>query len=124
MHGQTERGDAITRWETQLRKGTLELAILACLSGGRLYGLELVRELGRDSGLVVPEGTVYPLLARLHAEGWVTAEWVEADAGHPRKYYRLSTAGRRHLRSLATSWSRLATALERLLVPLREEEKE
>ena len=82
MPGQT-RDDAasLQKWAVQLRKGCLELAILACLWSGKLYGLEILRRLADDSSLMVPEGTVYPLLSRLKAEGWVDSEWVEADAG-------------------------------------------
>ena len=57
------------KWEVQLRKGCLELAVLAALWSERLYGLEIMRRLEDGSGLVVPEGTVYPLLSRLKSEG-------------------------------------------------------
>src|SRR5713226_8683991 len=81
------------KWEVQLRKGCLELAILGTLWPGRLYGLEILRRLDSDSGLALSAGTVYPLLARLKAEGLLESEWVEADR-HPRKYYRLTPGGR------------------------------
>jgi PadR family transcriptional regulator PadR len=113
--------DPVERWEVQLRKGSLELAVLASLWSGRLYGLEILRRLADGSDLVVPEGTVYPLLSRLKAEGWVDSEWVEAEAGHPRKYYTLTPAGRRHLLALSRSWARFARSLDGLLAPLRKE---
>jgi PadR family transcriptional regulator, regulatory protein PadR len=116
-------GDAIHRWEVQLRKGSLELAILASLWTGPLYGLEILRRLADGSSLMVPEGTVYPLLNRLKAEGWLDSEWVEAEAGHPRKYYRLTTGGRRHLRRMARSWTSFVASLEGLLGPIRGEER-
>jgi len=81
------------KWEVQLRKGCLELAILAALWNGKLYGLEILRRLKSDSDLIVSEGTIYPLLSRLKALGLVRSEWVESDAGHPRKYYALTPAG-------------------------------
>ena len=71
------------RWEAQLRKGCLEMAVLASLWNGRLYGLEILRVLERDSSLVLAEGTIYPILNRLRTEGLVQSEWVEAEAGHP-----------------------------------------
>lgn len=111
----------VEKWEVQLRKGCLELAILASLWPGRLYGLEILRRLADGSDLIVPEGTVYPLLSRLKAEGWVDSEWVEAEAGHPRKYYELTPAGRRHLLALSRSWARFSGSLDRLLAPLRKE---
>jgi PadR family transcriptional regulator PadR len=116
-------GDAIDRWETQLRKGTLQLAVLASLWSGRLYGLEILRRLEDGSSLAMPEGTVYPLLSRLKDEGLVEAEWVEGEAGHPRKYYRLTARGRRQALQMQRSWSGFAAGLERLLAPLRREER-
>jgi PadR family transcriptional regulator PadR len=111
------------KWEVQLRKGCLELAILAALWSERLYGLAIMRRLADGSGLVVPEGTVYPLLSRLKAEGLLSSEWVEADAGHPRKYYRLTAAGRRRVVEMARFWEGFSASLDNLLVPLRKEER-
>jgi PadR family transcriptional regulator PadR len=110
--------DETGKWETQLRKGGLGLAVLATLWPGRLYGLEMLRRLDADAGLSVPEGTIYPLLSRLKAEGLVTSEWVESGAGHPRKYYALSELGRRRVRDMAAGWRAFAAGLERLLAPL------
>ncbi|MET0274923.1 MAG: PadR family transcriptional regulator [Phenylobacterium sp.] len=110
--------DDIGRWETQLRKGGLGLAVLATLWPGRMYGLEMLRRLEAEAGLSVPEGTIYPLLSRLKAQGLVESEWVEAAAGHPRKYYSLTQAGRGRVREMATAWRGFAQGLERLLAPL------
>ena len=110
--------DETGKWETQLRKGGLGLAVLATLWPGRLYGLEMLRRLDADAGLSVPEGTIYPLLSRLKAEGLVDSEWVESDAGHPRKYYALTELGRRRVRDMAAGWRAFANGLERLLAPL------
>ena len=109
------------KWEVQLRKGCLELAILGCLWPGKLYGLEILRRLESDSDLVLSAGTVYPLLSRLKAEGLLDSEWVEAEAGHPRKYYRLTAAGRRRALQMAKMWSRFSENLEELLSPLLKE---
>ena len=110
------------KWEIQLRKGCLELAILGCLWPEKLYGLEILRTLESGSDLVLSAGTVYPLLARLKAEGLLESEWVEADAGHPRKYYRLTSAGRKRAREMAQMWSRFSTSLHDLLSPLLKED--
>lgn len=107
------------KWEVQVRKGCLELATLAVLWSGRLYGLEILRRLAEGSALVVPEGTVYPLLNRLKAEGLLASEWVEADAGHPRKYYKLTASGRRRALQMAEFWSTFSANLDCLLAPLR-----
>lgn len=106
------------RWEAQLRKGALEMAALASLWNGRLYGLEIIRFLETNSRLVVAEGTVYPILNRLKAEGMVTSEWVEAEAGHPRKYYSLTSPGRIRLRAMASAWANFSAGLTKLLEPV------
>jgi len=111
----------IDKWEVQLRKGCLELAILGCLWPRKLYGLEILRRLEKDSHLVLSAGTVYPLLSRLKAEGLLESEWVEAEAGHPRKYYRLTTDGRHRALQMARMWSRFSANLEELLSPLIKE---
>ena len=106
------------KWEVQLRKGCLELAILAALWNGKLYGLEILRRLEDDSDLVVSEGTVYPLLSRLKALGLVRSEWVESESGHPRKYYALTPSGKQRGREMAAIWIRFSTSMSRLLAPL------
>jgi PadR family transcriptional regulator PadR len=115
-----ETGD---KWEVQLRKGCLELAILAALWDGRRYGLEILRRLESDSDLIVSEGTVYPLLSRLKALGLVRSEWVESDAGHPRKYYALTAAGKRRAVEMAAIWERFSSSMRKLLAPLTKEER-
>ena len=109
------------KWEVQLRKGCLELAILGALWTGRQYGLEILRGLERDSELVLSEGTVYPLLSRLKNDGLLESEWVEAEAGHPRKYYRLTPIGRRRAVRMARLWSRFSASLGSLLAPIIKE---
>ena|SRR5438552_6220794 len=111
----------LDNWEVQLRKGCLDLVILGCLWPGRLYGLEILRRLESDSDLVLSAGTVYPLLSRLKAEGLLKSEWVEGDAGHPRKYYQLTRAGRSRAVGMARMWARFSTSLKGLLSPVLKE---
>src|ERR1700722_19220227 len=113
--------EAIDKWEIQLRKGCLELAILAALWDGKLYGLEILRRLEADSDLIVSEGTVYPLLSRLKVLGLVRSEWVESDAGHPRKYYTLTPAGKQRGRQMAGMGGRFSWSWTRLVAPLSRE---
>ena len=120
VHDITDSDPATDKWEVQLRKGCLELAILAALWSGKRYGLELLRRLESDSDLIVSEGTVYPLLSRLKTSGLVQSEWVESDAGHPRKYYALTTAGRQRALEMAAIWERFSSSMSRLLAPLKE----
>jgi PadR family transcriptional regulator len=110
--------ESAEKWEIQLRKGSLELAILAVLWEGPLYGLEILRNLEASASLVVVEGTVYPLLSRLRALGLVSSAWVESDSGHPRKYYRLTSAGRERALEMSRIWTRFSGSMSNLLAPL------
>ena len=80
-------------WQEQLRRGSLDLAILLTVSAGPRYGLAIIQHLEAFTDLVVTEGTIYPILGRLTREGLLEAEWVEGEAPHPRKYYRLTGEG-------------------------------
>jgi PadR family transcriptional regulator PadR len=106
------------KWEAQMRKGCLEMAVLATLWHGKLYGLDILRALERDSQLILSEGTVYPILNRLRAEGLLQAQWVEAEAGHPRKYYELTAAGRDRATVMAEMWTEFSAGLGSLIEPL------
>ena len=106
------------RWEAQLRKGALEMAALTALWGRRLYGLDIIRFLEQHSKLVLSEGTIYPILNRLKADGLLTSEWVEAEAGHPRKYYSLTRSGRQRARQMALTWLEFSAGLSRLIEPV------
>jgi len=116
-------GDSPDRWEAQLRKGALEMAALASLWQGRLYGLEIIRFLESNSSMALAEGTIYPILNRLKMEGMLTSEWVEAEAGHPRKYYSLTEAGLQRLRQMAEAWTSFSRGLSRLLEPVLERQE-
>jgi PadR family transcriptional regulator PadR len=118
LRAQPADGDQPDRWEAQLRKGAVEMAALASLWYERLYGLEIIRYLESRSQLDLAEGTIYPILNRLKVEGLLTSEWVEAEAGHPRKYYSLTEAGRLRLRVMAEAWTSFAEGLSRLLEPV------
>ncbi len=107
--------DSTGKWEVQLRKGCIELAVLASLWDGRLYGLEILRRLEYFSGLPVSEGTLYPLLSRLNTAGWVISEWQEAPQGHPRRYYTLTARGRKRVEEMSRVWSGLTRNIDHLL---------
>src|SRR6516165_2342207 len=105
-------------WEAQLRKGCLEMAVLASLWNGSLYGLEILRVLERDSSLVLAEGTIYPILNHLRTEGLLQSQWVEAEAGHPRKYYKLTPSGRDRATQMAETWVQFSAGLGLLIEPM------
>lgn len=123
MSARSSESLAVERWEVQVRKGVLEFVVLAALWSGRLYGLELIRLLEGSAQLAVPEGTLYPLLNRLRVDGQVAAEWVEAEAGHPRKYYKLTAEGRRRVVHMARFWRGFTAGIDEVLVPVVAERK-
>lgn len=101
-------------WTTQLRKGLLELCVLNILRDRRLYGYDIVKQLGNLDGLMISEGTVYPLLNRLKRENFVTTTIEESPDGPARKYYELTPAGRRQLEWMNAAWTGLAGAIRSL----------
>ena len=101
-------------WTTQLRKGALELAILNALNGDRLYGYDIVRILRGYDGLMIADGTVYPILSRLKADGLVRATIEDSPDGPPRKYYELTKNGRSMLDEMNEAWDSLVTSVEGL----------
>lgn len=100
---------------TQLRKGTIDLAILSLLRSSPRYGGEIVSILGSFQGLNASGGTVYPLLTRLKKQNLVTTTWEESPSGPPRKYYHLTDLGRRTLIELVDNWNGLSAAMNSIL---------
>jgi len=113
-----EEKDQPDNWERQVKKGWLELAILASLWGEALYGLDILRRLEKDTDLLLAEGTIYPILSRLKADGLVDTKWVDGDSGHPRKYYRLTPPGRRRALAMARYAAGFLGSIEKLITPL------
>jgi len=106
--------DFFDNWMTQLRKGTLELCVLCALRGQRLYGYDLVKHLRDIDGLVMSEGTVYPMLSRFKKEGLVTTALVESSEGPARKYYELTSHGRQLVSRMLEHWRAVRGGIDTL----------
>jgi PadR family transcriptional regulator, regulatory protein PadR len=102
-------------WETQLRKGVVELAVLAAIAQGETYGYRIVEQLQRLDGLDFTESTVYPVLARLARDRFLAIRTEPSPAGPTRRYYRLTVEGQRRFRRMAESWKTMTQSLSRLL---------
>src|SRR5712671_2240947 len=102
-------------WQEQLRRGSLDLAILLTVSTGPRYGLSIIQHLEAFTDLVVTEGTIYPILGRLTRDGLLEAQWVEGEAPHPRKYYRLTRLGAKRLADMKGEWRAFAEKIDRLM---------
>ncbi len=112
-------GNDDEQWVAQLRKGTLELCMLALLANEERYGYQIAQGLTGSTGLAVSEGTIYPLLSRLQREGLVESQWRESPAGPPRKYYHLTPAGRQMFESQAGAWQSITRAVNEILEEAR-----
>jgi PadR family transcriptional regulator PadR len=99
------RSDESAALIAQLRRGVLEYCVMALLRDDERYAFDLVRELAGMDGMGISEGTIYPMLARLRRDGLVETTWQESPAGPPRRYYRLSPAGRKALQGFKGEWS-------------------
>jgi PadR family transcriptional regulator PadR len=100
-----------------LVQGTLDMLILKALTSGAKHGYsiaELIRQRS-DEVLRVEEGALYPALHRLELRGWLTSEWGVSENNRRAKYYRLSAAGRKQLAQENAHWSRMTTAIARVM---------
>lgn len=103
------------RWETQLRKGVVELAVLAAIARRETYGYRIVEDLRALPGLEFTESTVYPVLTRLAGEGLVLVRAESSATGPTRRYYRLTAAGTRRFEDMRAEWTRVTGSLQGLL---------
>ena len=104
--------------ESQLRKGVLELAVLALIARSEpigAYGGALVEQLAARPTLAAPQGTVCPLLTRLRQQGTVETTWRESPTGPPRRYYRLTPDGVRRLSAQRSTWQALTSDMAAVL---------
>ena len=102
-----------------LLRGTLDLLILRTLVTGPQHGYAIADAILQESGqeLLVEEGALYPALHRLAAKGWVESEWGVSDNNRRARYYALTPAGRRRLRTEVAEWQRYVAAVGRVLRP-------
>lgn len=96
-----------------VRKGVLEFALLTLIATEKVYVADILARLAATP-FATQEGTLYPLLSKLRRDGFVDYQWVESDAGPPRKYYSLTAAGEARLKDLADYWRLLNSTLDNL----------
>ena len=99
--------------EIQLKKGALELCVLALLSQHESYAYEIASRLSDSIGM--GEGTIYPLMRRMQTDGLVKTYLVESASGPPRKYYKLTAAGRAAFEAQRTEWIQFEIAVRKIL---------
>lgn len=95
----------------------LDLCVLGTLDAEEGHGYAIAARL-EEAGLAgVKGGTLYPVLARLHAAGYVVARWEPGDRGPGRKYYALTDGGRALLAEQAMAWAAFVRTTRALIDP-------
>jgi PadR family transcriptional regulator len=107
----------MAREKPDLVYGTLDMLILKALQHEPRHGLGIadrIQQISRDV-LRVEQGSLYPALYRLEAEGWIKAEWGVSDNNRKARYYKLTTAGQKQLAAEREHWSRITAGIKRVL---------
>ena len=99
--------------QVQLRKGVLDMCVLALLARQDGYAYDIASRLAQDIGM--GEGTIYPLMRRMQADGLVKTYLEESSAGPPRKYYQLTKAGHAALAAQKTEWNAFVQSVAKVL---------
>lgn len=103
--------------DSELQKGTLSLLILALLSRKAMYGYEIAATVHRDTdgAFTWREGSLYPNLHKLQADGLITGKWEEKETGRKRRYYHITAKGRKALAEKRSAWTDLCHGVNRIL---------
>jgi transcriptional regulator len=99
--------------------GVLDLLVLRTLLFGPLHGYAIASAIRNNSGetLTIEFGSLYPALKRLELKGWISAKWETSEHNRRARVYRLTPAGRKHLRRESSEWSQFVRAVGRVLKP-------
>jgi len=106
-------------WQSQLRKGSLDLAVLVSLWDGPLDRLQICCQMEHMAGIAVAQGVIYPILRRLRSALWIESQWVEVEIGHPRQLFCLTDSGREKAVDFSRRWTEFAEGMNRMLALCR-----
>ena len=104
----------LNNWQTQLRKGLLDIVVLNLLRHGQCHGYEMVQTLKQNQGLIIREGNIYPILARLQTDGLVTSYSEASPDGPPRKYFKLTKLGKKVLEDMNQHWDQINEGIKHI----------
>jgi DNA-binding PadR family transcriptional regulator len=113
MVSDTNKEELYEKLLLELRRGILVLAVLSQLEE-KQYGYSLKQSLS-DQGMEINEGTLYPLLRRLEAQGLLASDWQVVDDARPRRYYQITNDGKTILANLTQEWQELGLVMGHLL---------
>jgi transcriptional regulator len=113
----------LTREQSDLLQGTLDMMVLKAVSLGPLHGYGILLRIQQISGdrLQIQQGSLYPAVYRLEHEGWIAGEWGQSENNRRARYYRLTAAGRRHLQAETKKWNHMTDAIGAVLRATAEE---
>lgn len=103
----------MTTDQTRLLQGTLDLLILKALALEEMHGLGISRRIEQvtQGTFVVKPGSLFPALHRMEEAGWLASSWGGSENNRRAKFYRLTAAGRRQLKSETAQWQRISVAI-------------
>lgn len=103
--------------QLELLQGTLDMLILKAVSLGPLHGYGVLLRIQQisEGRLEIQQGSLYPALYRLEHQGLIAGEWGESENNRKARYYRLTAAGRRKLKSETENWNRMAEVIAGIL---------
>lgn len=109
--------------QVELLQGTLDMLILKAVSLGGLHGYGVMLRLQQLTGgrLQIQQGSLYPALYRLENRGLIASQWGESENKRKAKFYTLTAAGRKRLKTEAESWSRFSAVVSGVLEAIPEE---
>ena len=103
--------------DPQLKRGLLDICVLAALRRGDSYGYQIIKEIEQRSEFVFSfkEGTLYPILHGFEQEGLVKSYWQDGERGKRRKYYHITDRGLKMLNKSTEDWNSYSTAVEKVI---------
>jgi PadR family transcriptional regulator PadR len=106
-----------SKHEPAFMPGTLDMLVLKAVSRGPMHGYSIAQFIQQASNdvLRVEEGALYPALHRLEVRGWLKSDWGTSENNRRAKFYRLTALGRRELDNEAEYWTRVASAVTRVM---------
>ncbi len=104
-------------WVAELKKGSVQMLLLAILEEAPKYGFQIIRELREATNgfFDLKEGTLYPALRRLEGKGYLEGQWNTETEGSPRKYYHMTDSGRKTLKEATKVWEELVWSSNQVL---------
>jgi transcriptional regulator len=104
----------------ELLKGTLDMLVLKTLLFGPLHGYGIAHAIrgNSDEALEIEFGSLYPALKRLEMKGWIASKWDTSELNRRAKFYRLTTAGRKHLTQEHSKWAEFVEAVTSVMGPV------